>query len=71
MSSRSKQQKVTDVEIITLLKEASDPFVTAKEVSEQLPITSQRANQRLANLEGDGIVDRKKCGSGQGWWLTN
>lgn len=71
MGASSKRQKVTDAKLIRRIKEAPDPFVTASELSEQLPLSRQQINGRLRDLEEQGIADRKKCGSGQGWWIIN
>lgn len=70
MAPSEKRQKVTDSEIIEAIKDISDPFVTAKELAEQLPISRQQVNDRLRDLEQRGILSRKKAGSGQGWWIV-
>lgn len=70
MASGSNRQKVEDIEIIDVMRESEDPFVTAKDVAEQLPITRQQANKRLRQLEDEGIVRSKSTGSGAGWWIV-
>jgi len=71
MSTDTGKRKVEDTEIIQIFKEADDPFLTAKEVSEQLPISRQQVNKRLGVLENKGFLRRKQCGSGQGWWIPS
>lgn len=70
MGTTSDRQKVTDDQLLMKIKGSTDPFVTAEELSEQLPITRQAVNKRLRDLMAEGFIDRKQCGSGYGWWIS-
>lgn len=69
MSSDSKRKDVEDNEIILEMKSVRGPFATAEELSDRLGITRQQMNRRLNALRDNGIIARKMCGSGYGWWI--
>jgi DNA-binding Lrp family transcriptional regulator len=69
MQNEPSQTEVRDDAIILEMKDVKGPFATAQELSERLGISRQRMNERLRNLRGRGILDRKQCGSGYGWWI--
>lgn len=69
MSTRGKDRSVTDPELIQAVKSHPDPAVKARELSEQLGLSSTRISQLLNELEEDGMVMKKKFGSGYGWWV--
>ncbi len=65
----SKDDDVQDDEIIQEMKNVRGPFAGTRELSERLGISRQQMNDRLRSLKDDGILDRKQCGSGFGWWI--
>lgn len=69
MVKGSSQPKVDDGTLIEAVRESDEPFVTAPELSESLGLSTTWITQRLHELRERGIVERKVCGSGQGWWL--
>jgi len=62
--------KVSDEEIINCIREADEPFVTAKEIAGAVSLSRQAVNQRLNDLHSSGVVDKKSTGSGVGWWVA-
>jgi len=71
MSTKSKNGEVKDDDILIEMKAVHGPFATAQELSNRLGISRQRMNTRLGNLKEDGFLDRKRCGSGYGWWIRD
>lgn len=67
----NERQKVTDSELLTTIKQIQDPCFTAAELSERLPLTRQGINGRLHRLEEGGLIDHKRSGSGQVWWIVD
>jgi DNA-binding Lrp family transcriptional regulator len=66
VSHRPSQEDLLD-----LIREADEPFVTIPELSEQLPLTREAVRYRMKKLEDNGIVARKKTGArSEGWWLV-
>ncbi|WP_133412141.1 MarR family transcriptional regulator [Halalkaliarchaeum desulfuricum] len=61
--------KATESGIIRAFKESSDPFLTTTELAEQFDMTRQGMAKRLDRLAERGVLTRKSCGSGYGWWL--
>jgi len=64
-------EKVTEQDILKLFDATDDPFLTATEIAEKLPISRQAVHHRLGNMREKGLVDKKKTGArGAGWWAT-
>ena len=64
-------EKTTLDDVIAVLAERDEP-VTGKEVGEELGVTNRSALDKLNELNGRGIVERKKVGaSAVVWWLTD
>lgn len=66
-----RKPSVTDKEIVAQFCESDDPFLSASELADELSFTRQGMNQRLRTLLEKGILKRKKCGNGYGWWLND
>ncbi|PSP66665.1 hypothetical protein BRC85_09400 [Halobacteriales archaeon QS_1_69_70] len=48
-----------------------DPFLTASEIAERLPVTRQGVYNRLEQMREKKLVDKRKTGArGAGWWAT-
>lgn len=61
--------EVTDEEILSAFKTASEPVLTASEVAEKLPIERRGLLARLDNLEEQGFLRSKKTGGRSAvWW---
>ena len=66
-----EQESVSDKEFLRLFAMSPDPILTAKEISEHLPISNQAVNKRLKRLENEEILTSKKVGSSaRVYWLT-
>lgn len=66
-SSRS-----TADQIVQILRENDDAFMTATEISNEIGKTRQAVRYQLDNLHDEGRVERKQAGSrAVGWWLTD
>ena len=62
-------ETVSEQEILKLFDAADEPFLTAGEVAEQLPISPQAVNHRLNEMREEGLVGKKQVGaSAVGWW---
>lgn len=60
--------KVTDEEILNVLRRADDEYLTTTEVRSELPIGEQTSN-RLNDLEEESRVTKRKTGQGYLWTL--
>ena len=63
-----RKPDATDEEIITVLREASDPVLTTNEVADKLPIKASAAQKRLKKLYKQGQIHGKKAGNSWVWW---
>jgi len=69
-------ENVTDQDVLKVFDYDDDPVLTAAEVADGLrrfgkEITREGARKRLARMEEQGLVDRKKLGArAVGWWAT-
>jgi transcription initiation factor IIE alpha subunit len=64
-------EKVTEQDILKIFDATEDPFLTASEIAEQLPVSRQAVHHRLKQMREKGLIDRKKTGArGAGWWAT-
>jgi len=64
-------EKVTEQDILKVFDATDDPFLTASEIAEQLPVSRQAVHHRLEQMREKGLVDKKKTGArGAGWWST-
>lgn len=62
-------EKVTDNDILLVFERHDAPFMSAKEVAEELPITKSAVNHRLNQMQDDGLVAKKKIGArAVAWW---
>lgn len=60
---------VTDEEILTVLREAADPFLSTAEIAEELPIKREGLVRRLNDLAKEERIQRKSVGNSYAWWL--
>lgn len=60
--------KVTEQDILKIFDRTGEPM-TAPEIAEELPITSDAVTYRLKNMKEKGLVERKKTGANAVvWW---
>jgi biotin operon repressor len=62
---------ITDEELLELFEEAEDAFLTASGIAETVGMSRQGVSWRLRDLEENGRLARKQCGSGYGYWLVH
>ena len=66
-----RSKKATDVEILREIAVAPAPVVTASELAEVLPYSTDGVRLRLKELEEDGLVESREVGArAVVWWLT-
>lgn len=64
-------EKITEQDILKIFDVEDDPFLTASEIADQLPVSRQAVHHRLEQMREKGLVDKKKTGArGAGWWAT-
>jgi hypothetical protein len=69
MSEQSRDKKISEQDILRIFDQSTDPFMTASEIAEQLPVTVQAVNYRLNQMHEDDLVGKKPTGaSAVGWW---
>lgn len=75
MSEQSKpgrKPRVTDEEVLTVLRETGDPVLSTAEVAEELPIQRRATLTRLQRLAENDVLARKRTGGRNTiWWLAN
>jgi len=66
------KQTVSDEQIIELLEDSTDPFMSATEVADMFDHTRQWAHIRLQDLSDRDKVRKKKAGeSSVIWWVDS
>lgn len=61
--------EVSEQDILLVFDSTEDPFMTAKEISDELPITRDAVLRRLKDMEDEGLVGSKRTGArAVGWW---
>jgi predicted ArsR family transcriptional regulator len=74
MSEQSKpgrKPRVTDEEVIAVLRENDDPVLSTAEVADELPIKRRATLTRLQRLAENGVLARKQAGGRNTvWWLA-
>lgn len=65
----SQREKISEQDILKVFDAADEPFLTATEIANELPVSRQAVNYRLDQMHENGLVGRKKTGSrAVGWW---
>ncbi|MFK5603667.1 winged helix-turn-helix domain-containing protein [Haloferax volcanii] len=65
-----RKRTVSDEEILEILLDSEDPFLTTTEVAEVLDFSQPGALKRLRQLEEEEYVETKKAGNSNTWWIT-
>lgn len=75
MSEQSKpgrKPRVTDEEVLAVLRESDDPVLSTAEVADKLPIKRRATLTRLQRLAENGDLARKQTGGRNTvWWLAD
>lgn len=67
--SNSQRGKISEQDILKVFDATDDPFLTASEIADQLPVSRQAVNYRLDEMHSKGLVGKKKTGARSvGWW---
>lgn len=65
----SQQGKISEQDILKVFDAANEPFLTASEIANEMPVSRQAVNYRLETMHKKGSVGRKKTGARSvGWW---
>lgn len=69
MSDAQQGRKISEQDILKVFDEADEPFLTAGEIADQLPVSRQAINYRLDKMLEKDLVGKKKTGARSvGWW---
>ncbi|HET7324698.1 MAG TPA: helix-turn-helix domain-containing protein [Halococcus sp.] len=64
-------EEVSEQEILKVFDRADAPFLTSREVADELPISRSAVNHRLNQMREKDLVERKETGARSvGWWAT-
>lgn len=59
-------------DVIEVMEEAEDPFLTVSEISEEIDVTRSAVYKRLSSMEEDGLIKKKEVGAqAVVWWLPD
>jgi len=62
-------EKVSDQDILKIFDDTDEPFLTAREVADYLPISREGVHYRLESMHEADLVGKKKTGARSvGWW---
>lgn len=63
------EETVSDQDILLVFDAADEPFLTASEIADRLPVSRQAVNYRLNQMAEKELVGRKDVGArAVGWW---
>ena len=63
------EETVSEQEILKIFDAADEPFLTAGEVAQRLPVSLQAVSHRLNEMRKEGLVGKKQVGTRAiGWW---
>lgn len=69
MSDSAQDKKISERDILKVFDRTDDPFLTASEIAEELPVSRQAVNYRLQQMREKDLVGKKKTGARSvGWW---
>jgi predicted ArsR family transcriptional regulator len=70
VTKRGSDRKVSDDRILLEFLLSADPALFTSEVSDPLPLSRQRVNDLLNELEDEGLVTSKTASGRRLWWMT-
>lgn len=69
MGNAGRKPSITDDDIIAVFQNASDPFLTTREVVDQVSIGHRGTYDRLEKLANEDVLRMKKVGKSNAvWW---
>lgn len=63
-------EKASVAEILRAIDRATQQFAGSSEIASDLPLSKKRVQQRLTELQNEGLIDRKRIGPAYAYWLT-
>jgi len=69
--SNTSSGRTTDDDVLAAIREHRSPAVGTSDVASAVGVSRQAADNRLRNLENDGLVDSDMVGRARIWWLTD
>jgi predicted transcriptional regulator of viral defense system len=61
---------ITEPELLQLIRDSEDPFITARDIAETEGMAQQTAYKHLQRLHKQGKLHKKKIGSSAViWWI--
>lgn len=61
---------ITQDELVELVRQHDDPFVTANDIADSVGMARQTAHKHLQRAHENGEVEKKKIGSSAViWWI--
>ena len=71
-SRSGRKPRVTDRELLAVLRKTNDPVLSTAEVADELPIKRRATLTRLQRLAESGVLARKQTGGRNTvWWLVD
>lgn len=71
-SPGGRRPRVTDEEILAVLRNADDPVLSTAEIADRLPIERRSTLDRLRTLEERGLLLSKSIGGRNTvWWVSD
>lgn len=65
-------ETITTDDVLTAMRDASAPFVTAGDVAEAVGCSRETARRKLTRLHDDGAIRRREIGSSAVvWWVPD
>jgi len=72
MAAPGRKKTISDAEILREVRLYPDPVVTAKEIANEIGMTSQGVNARFDGLADNGYLNKKQVGArAVVYWLTD
>lgn len=62
---------MSDGDIVEIFKQTEEHILKADEIAADAPIGKKQVNNRLQQLEKEGVLNYKDVGSGRVWWLSH
>jgi predicted ArsR family transcriptional regulator len=71
MGEAGRPRRVSDEDILAVVRDSDGPAVNTGEVAEQLPLTRRCVHARLTDLAEEGTLETKTMGKRvRIWWIA-
>ena len=71
MGDAGRPRTVTDDELLRIIRESDGPAVSARAVSEEVPLSRRCVHARLSELVDEGTLETKSLSDrSRIWWLA-